>query len=90
MAMSGKPAIANPRDFNLRAFQLAVGNISERFRLLDTAVSNLQSTTGDNSLQAQVSNLQQQIISLQQRLTTVEASRSVAPRKIAVYSTLRV
>lgn len=74
MAMSGKPAIIDPRTFDLRAFQSSVQNIRERFRLLDTAVSNLQNTVGGSTLSDQVNNLQQQLLALQVRVTAVEGA----------------
>lgn len=41
----GRPAIATPRALELRAVQLAVDNIRERFQAIDQAVLALQATT---------------------------------------------
>jgi hypothetical protein len=77
MAMSGRPAIIDPRSMDLRAFQGAVQSIRARIATLDTAVNGLQLMVGSSSLGAQVVSLQQQLISLTARLTTVENSLGV-------------
>lgn len=77
MAMSGKPAILDPRTFDLRAFQSSIQNIRERFRLLDTAVSSLQGTVGGSNLNAQVVTMQQQLVSLQTQITNLTSALGV-------------
>lgn len=77
MAVTGKPAIPDPRTFDLRAFQDAVRNTRERIQQLEQAVLAGLSAANSSTLNSQVVNLQQQIIGLQQRLTAVEAAVGV-------------
>lgn len=74
---TGKPAITPPRSFDLRSVQSAIQAISERFRLTDAAVQNLQLTVGGSTSAATLANLQQQVISLQQQVTALQSALGV-------------
>ena len=60
----GKPAITDPRSFDLRAFQGAVRNIRERIEFIESALSNLITQVNDAAATGSVSGLQQQIASI--------------------------
>jgi len=76
----GKPAINDPRgqqwnNDQLRNLQQIVGNIRERFRTVDDAVSTLQATTAgvSSSTGADVTALKKRVTALEQALSALEA-----------------
>ena len=64
----GRPAISTPRALELRAVQLAVDNIRERFQAVDQAVLALQATTtalaAGTSVSTRLSRLQREVDAL--------------------------
>lgn len=79
----GKPAINDARGNSLRDLQQIVGNIRERFRIVDAAVSTLQTATaginantaGDlTALARRVTNLEQDLAALQAEVDALDLS----------------
>lgn len=64
----GRPAISTPRALELRAVQLAVDNIRERFQAVDQAVLALQATTtalaAGTSVSTRLTRLQREVDAL--------------------------
>lgn len=64
----GRPAISTPRALELRAVQLAVDNIRERFQAVDQAVILLQATTtalaAGTSVSTRLTRLQREVDAL--------------------------
>lgn len=80
-AQLGKPAINDARGNSLRDLQQIVGNIRERFRVVDAAVVALQTSTSGvtattasdlTALKKRVTNLEQALVALQAEVDAIE------------------
>lgn len=77
MALTGKPAVLDPRAFDLRAVQSTIAAIRERLRTVDIEVNALivaQAAGGTSAITANVTALQQQLLALTQRVTNLESA----------------
>jgi NAD(P)H-hydrate repair Nnr-like enzyme with NAD(P)H-hydrate epimerase domain len=69
----GKPAINDPRSNDLREVQIVIGNIRERFRTLDAAVSQIgqQQQAAGQTANSELDALRRQIATLQEALAAL-------------------
>lgn len=77
-ARPGFPAIQEPREFALPAFQQQIRNIRERFKNLEAQLARISAVVGANSsaqndavLQAQINALQEAINNLSADITNI-------------------
>lgn len=79
----GKPAINDPRGNGLRDLQQIVANVRERFRVVDAAVTTLQTATAGitantasdlTALKKRVTNLEQALAELQAEVDALDLS----------------